>query len=285
MEGSNLIVKHWLQQEKIFNDNLILSRKRPTKLSVHDLRVSVKKMRSYLRLKQQFTGEEWKESFSKTSVLFKSFGRLRDYDMSLTLIRKFERKQFSSFIFFKEYLSVNRALTRKWAKQNAIRFNEQGPDGFTEQFKLLAGSNAEISERIIHLSALKIKKVKNLAKHFHKNAHEIRKQLKDVYYWLKICPKGLAESFINMKVLDLTLNYLGSFQDHFILKKKIKQYIKDLPKKNEEKEMLKSCDKKLEASQKQILNRAIKKWEEIGNKRVTRSLAFSAPEGNTLKHT
>ena len=285
MEGSNLIVKHWLQQEKIFNDNLILSRKRPTKLSVHDLRVSVKKMRSYLRLKQQFTGEEWKESFSKTSVLFKSFGRLRDYDMSLTLIRKFERKQFSSFIFFKEYLSVNRSLTRKWAKQNAIRFTEQEPDGFTEQFKLLAGSNAEISERIIHLSALKIKKVKNLAKHFHKNAHEIRKQLKDVYYWLKICQKGLAESFINMKVLDLTLNYLGSFQDHFILKKKIKQYTKDLPKKNEEKEMLKSCNKKLETAQKQILNRAIKKWEEIGNKRVTRSLAFSAPEGNALKHT
>jgi CHAD domain-containing protein len=277
MEGSNLIVKNWLQQEKIFNDNLILSRKRPTKLSVHDLRVSVKKMRSYLRLKQQFTGDEWKESFSKTSVLFKSFGRLRDYDMSLTLIRKFERKQFSSFIFFKEYLSVNRSLTRKWAKQNAIRFNEQGPDGLTEQFKLLAGSNAEIADRIIHLSALKIKKVKNLAKHFHKNAHEIRKQLKDVYYWLKICPKVLAESFINMKVLDLTLNYLGNFQDHFILKKKIKQYIKDLPKKDEEKEMLKSCDKKLEASQKQILNRAVKKWEEIGNKKANRLVGLSAP--------
>src|SRR6187551_4028458 len=99
MAGNNLILKNWLQQQKVFNENLILIRKRPTKLSVHDLRVSIKKMRSYLRLKQQFTGEEWKESFSKTSVLFKSFGRLRDYDMSLTLIRKFERKQFSSFIF------------------------------------------------------------------------------------------------------------------------------------------------------------------------------------------
>jgi len=58
MEGSNLILKNWLQQEKIFIDNLMLSRKRPTKISVHDLRVAVKKMRSYLRLKQQFTGEE-----------------------------------------------------------------------------------------------------------------------------------------------------------------------------------------------------------------------------------
>ena len=58
--GSNLILKNWLLQEKIFNDNLILSRKRPTKISVHDIRVAVKKMRSYLRLKEEFTGENGK---------------------------------------------------------------------------------------------------------------------------------------------------------------------------------------------------------------------------------
>ena len=108
MAGNNLILKNWLQQEKVFNENLILSRKRSTKLSVHDLRVSIKKMRSYLRLKEELTKSEWKESFSKISALFKSFGRLRDYDMSLTLIRKLERKELLSFILFKEYLSVNR---------------------------------------------------------------------------------------------------------------------------------------------------------------------------------
>ena len=65
MAGNNLILKNWLQQEKVFNENLILSRKRPTKLFVHDLRVSIKKMRSYLRLKEELTKEEWKESFLK----------------------------------------------------------------------------------------------------------------------------------------------------------------------------------------------------------------------------
>ena len=54
----------------------------------------------------------------------------------------------------------------------------------------------KICEKIIQLSALKIKKVKTLAKHFQKNAHEIRKQLKDVYYWLKICPKDLLDLLI-----------------------------------------------------------------------------------------
>ena len=278
MEGSNLILKNWLQQGNIFNDNLIRCRKRPTKIAVHDLRVAVKKMRSYLRLKEQINGDEWKEAFSKISALFKSFGRLRDYDMSLTLIRKSERKEFLSFIFFKEYLSVNRSLTRKWAKQNAVNFDKHEPDGFNQHFNSLAGSNEELCEKIIRLSALKIKKAKILAKHFHKNAHEIRKQLKDLYYWLKICPKELVEDFINMKVLDGTLKYLGNFQDHFILKRKIKQYIKDLPKRNEEKEMLKVLDKKLEIAQKEILNKAIKKWEEIGNKKATKSVALSAPD-------
>jgi hypothetical protein len=41
---------------------------------VQDLRVAVKKMRSYLRLKEELTKDEWKESFSKISALFKSFG-------------------------------------------------------------------------------------------------------------------------------------------------------------------------------------------------------------------
>ena len=276
MASNNLILKNWLLQEQNFNDNLILSRKRPTKISVHDIRVAVKKLRSYLRLKEEITGDKWKESFLKISALYKSFGRLRDYDMSLILMRKLERKELLSFIFFKEYLSVNRSLTRKWAKQDALKFNDQEPDVFNQQFNFLQSSDEEVCEKIIQLSALKIKKVKTLAKHFQKNAHEIRKQLKDVYYWLKICPKD--PGFINIRVLHRILSYLGNWQDHFILKKKIKQYIQDLPKRNEEKVMLKNFEKKLVHSQKEVLDRAIKKWNELRNKKATKSVALSAPE-------
>lgn len=258
VEEENIILKSWLEQKKNFTENLIASRKRPTKDSVHDLRVAVKRMRSYLRLKEHLIGEEWKGSFSKIAVLFKSFGRLRDFDMSLDLTRRSERKEHLSFLFFKEYLSVNRSLTRRWAKQTALSFNEDEPSVFQQQFNVSL-SNAEILEKIIHLSGLKIKKVKSLSKHFEKNAHEIRKQLKDVYYWLKICPKDLTESFINIKTLDRMLNYLGSWQDHFIFRKKIKQYIKDLPKKNEEKMMLKDLEKKLVIIQREIIGKAMKK--------------------------
>lgn len=278
MAPNNLILKNWLLQEQNFKDNLLLCRQRPTKISVHDIRVAVKKMRSYLRLKEELTGDKWKESFLRISALFKSFGRLRDYDMSLFLLRNLERKELSSFIFFKEYLSVNRSLTRKWAKHDALKFNEKEPDIFDDQFDSLQGSNEEVCEKIIQLSALKIKRVKTLAKHFQKNAHEIRKQLKDVYYWLNICPKDLAEGFINMKILHRILSYLGNWQDHFILKKKMKQYSQDLPKRNDEKRMLKNFETKLVLAQKEILDRAIKKWDEIRNKKQISPIVLSAPE-------
>jgi hypothetical protein len=64
MEGNNLIVKNWLQQKK-FLMTILYSSQKTTRYLVHDLRVAVKKMRSYLRLKQELLVEEWKESFSK----------------------------------------------------------------------------------------------------------------------------------------------------------------------------------------------------------------------------
>ena len=270
MAEDNLILKNWKQQEKIFIENLFISRICPTKDSVHDLRVAVKKMRSYLRLKEHLAGGDWKEPFVKIKTLFNSFGRLRDYDMSLELSRKSERKWQLSLLKFKEYLSVNKKLTRRWAKQEAIKFNESGSNTFHDQFNSFDNlPGAEVAEKIFRLSSARLKRVKNLSKHFQKNLHEIRKQLKDLFYWLKICPKEQAENFIDLKKLDGLLKYLGICQDHFIFIEKIKQYKKDVPKVNEEKKMLKDLEKKIDDSQKEMRDKAIKKWKELETKKST----------------
>ena len=271
MDESNPISDAWQQEKKNFTTNLFGCRNRPTKDSVHDLRVAVKRIRSYLRFNEQLSGEKWKEPFLKITALFKSFGRLRDFDMALALTRQVERKEQLSFTPFKEYLCVNRSLSRKWAKQDAMKFDEQEPGILQqEEFSFFSGlSGEETCDKIIQLSGSRIKKVKKLSEEFGDNAHEIRKQLKDVYYWLKICPKDLTAGFINIKSLDRMLNYLGSWQDHFILRRKIKRYIKDLPKQNEEREALKTLEKKLETAQDEILKKAIAKWDEIINKKAT----------------
>ena len=256
-----MILQNWREQKKIFTDNLLISRKRPTKASVHDLRVAVKKIRSYLRLKKQISGEDWKELLSTILALFKSFGKLGDFNMSLTLKRQLERKEHLSLDNFREYLNVNRALSRKWVKQDAIKFNAQELDALTQQFNLDL-TEKEICEKILHYSALKVKRVKILSRHFQKNAHKIRKQLKDVYHWIKICPKDFTEHFIRIKSLDQMLKYLGSWQDHFVLRKKINQYTKDVAK-NEEKEFLKILDAKLAGVQDDLMAKAKHKWKAV----------------------
>ena len=261
MEQINLLLKCWEQQEKAFIDNLLISRKRPTIVSVHDLRVAIKKLRSYLRLKQKLNGDEWKSSFSTVLTLFRSFARVRDFDTSLALLRKQKHKKLLSLPFFKEYLFVNRSLSRKLANQDAIKFNEEDLNVFDQQFNLEL-SDKEICEKIILHSILKIKKVKELAKHFQKSSHEIRKQLKDVYNWVKISPEYFDKSFINIAALDQMLKHLGARQDHFVFRKNIAQYIKDLPE-NKERSNLKILGKKLKTVQDEFLEKAREKWKDV----------------------
>lgn len=271
MNEENLILKSLLQQKKVFIDNLVISRKRPTKDSVHDLRVTVKKMRSYFRLNDEFTKEEWRTSFYEIKQLFRSFGRLRDFDMSLELSRRSERKWQMSLLPFKQYLNANRSLTRRWTKQAAINFNEQQPI-FDFPFSYFNNLTIEeITEKIIHISNEKIKKVKRLKKHFHKNAHEIRKQLKDVLYWLKICPKGVMDSIFDIKHLDQCLKYLGNWQDQFIFKNKIRQYTKELASKDE-KQTLAALKKNIDNVQKDFLEKAGKKLSAIEARKATVSI-------------
>jgi CHAD domain-containing protein len=261
MIEDNLILQNWRQQKKNFIDNLLISRKRPTKGSVHELRVAVKRIRSYLRLKEKIAGGDWKELFLTIVVLFKSFGKLSDFEMSITLTRQYQRKELLSFDSFRKYLNVNRTLTRQLVRQDAIKFNIQELDTLNQQFNLDM-TDKEICEKILDCSLVKIKKVKILSKHFQKNAHKIRKQLKDVYSWLKICPKDFTENFIRMRALDQMLKSLGNWQDHYVLRKKITQYTKDLAN-NEEKEILKILDTKLAGAQDDLLKKAKAKWKAV----------------------
>ena len=58
------------------------------------------------------------------------------------------------------------------------------------------------------------------------------------------------------------LKYLGHRQDHFVLKEKIEQYIKELPE-NEEKINLKDLEKELKTVEHDLLAKAKNKWKEL----------------------
>lgn len=266
MTTDNFILQNWQLQQKIFTENIIIIRRRPTKDSVHDLRVAVKRMRSYLRLKQKITGENWKEQFAGTTLLFKSLGRLRDFDMSLTLLRRYQNKEQPQLSAFQKYLYANRNLTRRWAKEAAAKFNEEELNYFTEQFisSFAAFTDAELGDKTVEAARGNLNKTNQLARHFQKNVHEIRKLLKDVYYWMKICPEEQSNGVIKIKSLDKMLNNLGSWQDYFIFQEKLKYFRKEyLPKGSAEILLIKTMEEKSALEQDVLLAKAKSQWSDV----------------------
>lgn len=267
MADDNLILKSWLEQERIFNDNLTICRKRPTIDAVHDIRVAIKKMRSYLRLKDLFSKTHWKDEFSKTAILFKSSGRLRDLDKSLHIIRAYEVKHSISCPFIKQYFIKTRALIRNWIRKEARDF--EPPHGvLRKQIESLSITEDQLVDKIIEEARQRIRKVKSLSRHIKKNAHEMRKLLRDVLFWVKICPGDLIEKSITIKALDKFIDELGHWQDHFVLRRKLNNYRQEIALR-EEKDQLKDLDKKLADGQDGILQKAKDKLREIEIKKAT----------------
>jgi CHAD domain-containing protein len=94
--------------------------------------------------------------------------------------------------------------------------------------------------------------------------HEIRKLLKDVYYWMKICPEEQGNAVIKIKSLDKMLNNLGSWQDHFIFREKLKYFRNEyLPKGSAELEGIKALEEKSALEQDVLLAKAKSLWRDV----------------------
>src|SRR5262245_37418068 len=125
MSEEHFIIKRWDDEIIVFKDNLLAIRHKPSRKAVHDIRVAVKKLRAYLRLRQEVSGEKWEEEFSPVKMLFQTCGRLRDFEMSLSSLYSYQRREKCTITHFKKYLQTNGRLARRWARQTALDFNEE----------------------------------------------------------------------------------------------------------------------------------------------------------------
>lgn len=270
MVAENFILETWNEQRIVFLNNLRIIRQKPTKISVHDLRVSVKKMRSFLRLREKITGEPWKEKFAPVKNLFMLSGKQRDFEMSLSSLSKYLRKENLALPSFKNYLQLNKLMTRKWTRKATLEFNENPLQLLTENINSSLGdlTNEDLIIKIKKLAEEALKTVGQLANDLNKNAHEIRKLLKDIYYWLIVCPHNPVNDYIEIKLLDKILHNLGEWQDNFIFHKKLKYFRNEyLLKNTKEAETAKIIEKKTSEVRNELLNKASKVLRSIFNEK------------------
>lgn len=230
----NYLLKHWEEQSRVFLENLAAIRIKPGKRNIHDLRVAIKKLKSALRLAVHFADEEEKVDFETIRLLFRLTGKYRDVEISIFLLRKIARDETLELPSLSRNLRAMLAVTRNTAKREALK-DQETELAFIHNWisgQLSPVSNEMLEKKIEEQVAIITCGLKKLLDKFNQHAHEIRIQLKQLYYWLKLSEVNPFFDKRQMKILDKALLALGNWHDYFVLHEKIRRFRKEYLVKN-----------------------------------------------------
>lgn len=232
---ANFLVRAWEKEKAIVLGNFEAIRTNPGKKFVHDFRVGTKKIRSYLRLMEILSGETWKEEYKKLSDLFRVFGKYRDAQMSFSLFGSIQRKeniQVNAILF---HFRNNISITRKWVME-AVNTSplEEILNSLSTKFHTAISplDDDYISDKIRSHTISYFHKTDLRQEVFKKEAHLHRKELKDIYYWLIICPVNPVFDKNEMAKLEKSLDQLGKWQDQYVFRLGLRSFRKQWMVKN-----------------------------------------------------
>lgn len=265
MNKNNYILIYWNAILVDFSENITRCKKRLTKKAIHDLRVDIKRIRSTLRFRKRLSGKKWKDNFKASKDLFKALGSVRDFDMSVSTLRKYSKNENLQFPELIKYLARRRTAQARKIKEDINLFDHFLILQFNPEIYRFAGpmSNLVIVRKIKLAVKSELKKTRALSKNFDKNIHQIRKQLKNVYYWLKMIPKEKFRDLIDIQILDKSLDKLGKWQDLFILKGNINSYLTTESPEELEKNSLRLFTRKISREQVQLAQKAKEEWNKL----------------------
>lgn len=229
MPADNFIVRHWNAERKIFDQNFLLLKEKLSADPIHDLRVAVKKLRSYLKLHGiLFNRTDFKHTFEKTNQLFSVLGKHRNVEITKQLLPSFTGKNKAVPGSLVIYLELLQEQVTPFCQQTIQEYDKKPLDELTNQLeKDIEGlTTDDLINKIKDVIISSIEDVEDNLKHFQKKSHLVRKLLKDIYYWLKTLPEGIVLTKSETKMANKILDHLGSIQDHEVLTANIKSFRK-----------------------------------------------------------
>ena len=260
MPETFFILLNWKKQQRICLQNLAKLNKQQETKAVHDLRVATKNLRSYLKLLTILLNKiEDESSFEKTEHLFSVLGKQRDIEMGLLLLQSFEKENMTTYTAFRSQLKMALQQTKAWVQKALSKYDEKELADVTRQWEQQLKDTDK--QRLLNKTGVvinkEIKKLKRAAKNFTRQPHEVRKMLKDIFYWISICPKDFLINTSQLKKLKKSLDWLGDWQDHAMLHRKVKHFRKDfVPSSREEYLLMKELEKSIEVKMGKMLKKA-----------------------------
>jgi CHAD domain-containing protein len=260
MPATFFILLHWKKQQRVFLQNLAKLTKQQETKAIHDLRVAIKKLRSYLKLLTILLNKINSGSgLEKTEQLFSILGKQRDIEMGLLLLQAFEKENKITYTAFRFHLKVALQRTEIWVKNALGKYDEKELAELTRQSgQYLKDTNKqELLDKTGIILNKELKKLKRVATHLPGQPHDVRKMLKNIFYWISICPKDFLMNSIQLRKIKKSLDLLGDWQDHEMLHRKIKHFRKDfVPASKEEYLLLKELEKNIIDKMEAMLHKA-----------------------------
>ena len=262
MPETFFILLHWKRQQKVFLQNFSKLTGQKETDAVHELRVAVKKLRSYLKLLAILLDNKDSETgFEKTEQLFSVLGKYRDIEVGLLLLQSFEKENKITYTTFRFHLKIALQRTEAWVQNALSKYDEKELTGLTVQLgqNLKESNHEKLLDKTGIILNKELKKLKQVTKHLARQPHEARKMLKNIFYWISICPKDFLISSGELKKLKKSLDLLGDWQDHEMLCSKIKHFRTDfIPDSREEYLLLKELEKNILSKMETKLQKADK---------------------------
>lgn len=229
MPVSNYLLRFWDEQCQVFLENLARVRKRPVKKDIHDIRVSIKKLKSILQFINAIRPDEEDLAFDSIQLFFRVAGKFRDVDMSLSLLRKTGRQEKIDLPAFRQALGSMLSITRAHTKAAAAGPLEAELMSVTGQLRSqLEGFNDEtLGQQVQELAGKILEEVNLLLEQLPEEAHPLRKKLKRLYYWLRSCPINTCFDESQMKQLEKSLRSLGFWHDFLVFHQKLRKFRKE----------------------------------------------------------
>lgn len=269
MPDDNPILRHWHSQRKVLHDNCSVLRDGISVDAVHDFRVAIKKLRSYLKLQASLCNKKQPEDVTSIRNLFSVLGKHRNMDIAKNLLVSLSEKDNPYPHSIWVYLQLLQDQITPYCEQVIQQFSEEDLDKLTNDLKedFENVNTADLSARVGEVIADSTKTVRHDLAHFRKQSHLIRKHLKDILYWSHIFEEEIFFTKPELKSLDKILDHLGSVQDHEVLGRNLKSFRKTILSNSlEEYEIVKKIETKVESKKDALLEKAHTMTEELISK-------------------
>ncbi|MDZ7741595.1 MAG: CHAD domain-containing protein [Bacteroidota bacterium] len=232
-----ILQEYFDKQRIVFEDSLEEARETMGAESIHQLRLSVKRMRAlYSFLRFVDVKKTAKNELQKLKLIYRPAGVLRDLHVQQDLLDVYEKRLNIKYGLFLSYLEEKEAIASTELSKSIAGFEAAVLLELTEKTtEILSRCNeqelARKAETVFEQHMDRIRKLNKLNTDKNKNLHEIRKILKQVRYLLNIFSVE-ADRIVNLQVSYDRLNEiektLGNWHDQVNAEHYLKMFLEEV---------------------------------------------------------